>query len=573
MTPVNLPRRRSARATGSVCREELHDRVGGPGADDARQLLARRAADAGEAAELVSSALRRRGPMPGTASSSDRRSRVERCCRWKVTAKRCASSRMRCSSRSAGPCGSMRDRQIAVAHEHQLLLLREADRDQVREPDLLERLVGRVQLSLAAVDHDQIRETVRRPRARARSGGRTTCFIAAKSSRNAARAGRSGPIADFADCQQGTVPFSECLRSRHGAAPSPGGRGTCDTRSSSSGRPRTPPARPPSRCPGSSRCRSTRCGAAAPAASGSPSAGRARRSCAVAAVSKRVRYAKAALRCASSTMSFLSPRCGTTMRTLRSARADSHASSTSLLGRLDRHVNLRRRHVVGVELLQRDLEQLGFDVGRATPRLARRPVCSSKRSITRPPRNTNTCTTAPSVPELHADDIAIVEAGGRHLLLPLAHRVDRADRVAQLRRLLVALVRRRPRIMRSRSCPASSSLRPSRNSRVSATATRVALLGADRRDARRQAAADVVLEARPRPHAGDHLVARPDAEHLVRQRHRPPRELRRQERAGEEVAVLLDVRAPPARAGTPRSSSAADTGSSCRRAAGCCSAG
>ena len=50
----------------------------------------------------VSSVLRRRGPMPGTASSSDRRSRMLRALRWKVTANRCASSRIRCSSSSAG---------------------------------------------------------------------------------------------------------------------------------------------------------------------------------------------------------------------------------------------------------------------------------------------------------------------------------------------------------------------------------------------------------------------------------------------------------------------------------------
>ena len=46
---------------------------------------------------VVSSALRRRGPMPGTSSSSDRRSRMVRACRWNVTAKRCASSRIRCT--------------------------------------------------------------------------------------------------------------------------------------------------------------------------------------------------------------------------------------------------------------------------------------------------------------------------------------------------------------------------------------------------------------------------------------------------------------------------------------------
>ena len=98
----------------------------------------------------------------------------------------------------------------------------------------------------------------------------------------------------------------------------------------------------------------------------------------------------------------------------------------------------------------------------------------------------------------------------------------------------------------------------------------VLLRRADRVDARRDAALDVVFEARPAALAGDHLVARPDAEQPVRQRHRLAREVRRQERAGVEAAVALDARARPARAETPRWSSAAGTGSSCRRAAGCC---
>ena len=48
------------------------------------------------------------------------------------------------------------DRQIAVADEDQLLFLRQADGDQVGQPDLLERLVRGVQLPLPAVDQDQV---------------------------------------------------------------------------------------------------------------------------------------------------------------------------------------------------------------------------------------------------------------------------------------------------------------------------------------------------------------------------------------------------------------------------------
>ena len=97
-------------------------------------------------------------PMPGTTSSSDCRSRFLRDCRWKVIAKRCASSRIRCSSRSAVAVRIERQRLDAVAREHQLLFLRQADRDQIRQADPFERRVGRVQLPLAAVDHDQIRK-------------------------------------------------------------------------------------------------------------------------------------------------------------------------------------------------------------------------------------------------------------------------------------------------------------------------------------------------------------------------------------------------------------------------------
>src|SRR3954469_17996350 len=50
----------------------------------------------------VSSNFRRRGPIPLITSSSDRRSRLVRDRRWKVTAKRCASSRIRWMRRSAG---------------------------------------------------------------------------------------------------------------------------------------------------------------------------------------------------------------------------------------------------------------------------------------------------------------------------------------------------------------------------------------------------------------------------------------------------------------------------------------
>ena len=105
------------------------------------------------------------------------------------------------------------------------------------------------------------------------------------------------------------------------------------------------------------------------------------------------------------------------------------------------------------------------------------------------------------------------------------------------------------------------------------TATRYSLGRADLAHARRDAPLDVVLEARPAALAGDHLVARADAEQPVRQRHRPARQRRRQERAGVDSARPARRCARPAPAGTPRPSSAAGRGSSCRRAAGCCTSG
>ena len=141
--------------------------------------------------------------------------------------------------------------------------------------------------------------------------------------------------------------------------------------------------------------------------------------------------------------------------------------------------------------------------------------------------------------QLDAEDVAIAKLVRRHLLLPLAHRLHRAHGVAQLRRLLeplsvgrvehagvqligqllVAALEKQPRVGDGHG---------------------VLLGAADGGHTRRQAALDVVLETRPRALAGDHLVARSNAKQLVRQAHRPPRELGRQQRTRVDVAVALD---------------------------------
>ncbi len=142
--------------------------------------------------------------------------------------------------------------------------------------------------------------------------------------------------------------------------------------------------------------------------------------------------------------------------------------------------------------------------------------------------------------ELHANHIAIVQAGGRHLLLALAHGFDGADGVTQLRGFLEALGDRgagHPLAqLHAELLGAAFEKEPRVGHRRG-----VAFFRADGRHARRQAAADVVFEARTGAESGNHLVARPDAEHLVGQGHGPARELRRQERAGEKVAPCLNV--------------------------------
>ena len=208
----------------------------------------------------------------------------------------------------------------------------------------------------------------------------------------------------------------------------------------------------------------------------------------------------------------------------------------------------------------------------APPTSSSPPVTSSMRSTTRPPAHLEHLDHGAGRPGLHAEDVAVAEfrrspssAAGRAASAPSASRRAAAPPARSARA-------RRPSAISPRSCSTSSSLRPSRNSARVGHRAAVLLGRADRVDARRDAALDVVLEARPAALAGDHLVARPDAEQPVRQRHRPARELGRQERTGVEVAVALDAaRHQHARERLARSS-AAGTGSSCRRAAGCCSA-
>ena len=215
----------------------------------------------------------------------------------------------------------------------------------------------------------------------------------------------------------------------------------------------------------------------------------------------------------------------------------------------ERDMDFGGRRVLGVELLQRGLQDLrALRIASASPPSALAP--SADRSGRRARQlNPFDHFSAADLEDLHdgaggadldAERVAIAEAGAGHLLLPLLQRLDRAQRVAQLRRLLeplgggrvghalaqlahqlvVAPFEEQPRVLHR---------------------DRVGLLGADLAHAGGDAAADVVLQARPGPIAGNHFVARPDAEQPVGQRHGPASELRRHERAGVVVVVLLDA--------------------------------
>ena len=140
-----------------------------------------------------------------------------------------------------------------------------------------------------------------------------------------------------------------------------------------------------------------------------------------------------------------------------------------LLGRRHRHVDLRRRILIGVELLNRGLDRR--PASRLLSPLSAASQTNSTRSITRPPRTMNTCTTAPLAPTLTPNTSRSPSSADAIFCCRSRTASHRAHRVAQLRRFLEALGPPMPRACAPRSCSASSWLRPSRNSFVSATAT------------------------------------------------------------------------------------------------------
>ena len=144
----------------------------------------------------------------------------------------------------------------------------------------------------------------------------------------------------------------------------------------------------------------------------------------------------------------------------------------------------------------------------------------------------------PRGPALQAEDVAVSELGGRHLLLPIVERLHGAHRVAQLRRFFVPFTVGRgehPRPQRLHELFVLAFEEQLRH----VDRARVLVRGANSIHARGDAALDVVFEARAAAFAGDHLVARSDAEQTMRQRHGLAGETRRQERAGVEAAIAL----------------------------------
>ena len=202
------------------------------------------------------------------------------------------------------------------------------------------------------------------------------------------------------------------------------------------------------------------------------------------------------------------------------------------LADLDRDVDLRRDVAGRVELLHGGLHDIRLAVRRRLAGVGHEldalhdPAAAHLEDLEDRPRR------SPPQPE----GVAIAELRRRHLLLPVAQRLDRPHGVPVVRRLLVALLVGRG------SHPALETGQhlvraPLEEQARVLDRLRVLPLAADLGHARRDAALDVVLQAGPVALPRDGLVARADAEQAVREGHRPPGERRRKERAGVEVAV------------------------------------
>ena len=131
---------------GAYCAQRIEDALR---ALHARSPAARRSARASRRGRPAGCRMPRAAaaastsPTPGMRSSSDVIVRTVRRLRWKVIAKRCASSRACWSMRSAGERRGRRSDSRAAEHEDLLLALGEADDRQRAEPERLAALRAR----------------------------------------------------------------------------------------------------------------------------------------------------------------------------------------------------------------------------------------------------------------------------------------------------------------------------------------------------------------------------------------------------------------------------------------------
>ena len=95
-------------------------------------------------------------PSPGTPSSAETVMALPRFCRWKVIAKRWASSRIRCSRYRPAEARGQDHREVAVRQPDLLQPLGQADHVDVLDAQLRQGAGGGVDLRLAAVDDDEV---------------------------------------------------------------------------------------------------------------------------------------------------------------------------------------------------------------------------------------------------------------------------------------------------------------------------------------------------------------------------------------------------------------------------------
>ena len=137
-----------------------------------RDLLAKAGADAGHRGDLLRGAsshsldgaedlqqgLLARAETPGISSRTLSLIRFLSRRLWKLLAKRCASSRIRCSSFKAPLSSGSLQRQRAPRPVDLLKLLGQADNRLMEKPEALKFLARAGELSLAAINDDQIRQ-------------------------------------------------------------------------------------------------------------------------------------------------------------------------------------------------------------------------------------------------------------------------------------------------------------------------------------------------------------------------------------------------------------------------------